>query len=71
MEKEINDIINYNGNNLRVVETPFCKGCFFQDKYPCFGKPHYEIVGHCEYLYRTDRKSVSFINIDNEYGKES
>lgn len=71
MEKEIDDIINYNGINLKVVEAPFCKGCFFREKYPCFGKPHHKIVGHCEYLYRTDRKSVSFVKIDSEYGKEN
>lgn len=65
MERSIGDIIKYNNTLLRVEDVPFCEECFFKDKFPCFGKPHHKVVGQCEYLYRTDRKSVSFVEIKN------
>lgn len=64
MERNVGEVFRFNGIRLKVVETPFCHGCFFRNQAPCLDKQHIEVTGHCEALLRIDNKSVSFIKVE-------
>lgn len=66
MEREIGDTFTYNGVVLRVEERKFCDACYFNTRYrsKCVFQPHIKITGYCEYLLRSDRKSVSFVKVN-------
>ena len=64
MEREIGETFDYKGVRLKVVNAPFCWDCYFKGFFPCLGKPHAKVTGHCEYLLRNDNKSVSFVKVN-------
>ena len=64
MEREIGETFDYKGVRLKVVNAPFCWDCYFKGFFPCLGKPHTKVTGHCEYLLRNDNKSVSFVRVN-------
>ena len=65
MEREIGETFEYKGIILRVEERAFCKDCYFNANYrsKCALQPFTKVTGYCEYLLRSDRKSVSFVKI--------
>lgn len=65
-ERKIGEIFYYNNTLLQVEERKFCDDCYFKSikrQCSCICQPHIKVTGHCEYLLRSDRKSVSFIKI--------
>ena len=66
MERGIGETFYYNKTLLQVEERKFCEDCYFKTikaQGSCIYQPYIKVSGHCEYLLRSDRKSVSFIKI--------
>ena len=76
MERKINEIFEYDGVRLKVIEhsNQFTIGgtcsedCYFYDR-ACSPKCSYrdrDITGQCQYALRSDCKGVYFKKVENE-----
>ena len=61
MERKIGDIFEYFGTTLEVVEYKECDDCYFY--HDCMERLTH-ITGLCFWLVRSDKKSVSFKEIN-------
>ena len=62
MEREIDDIFNYNGVKLQIVESnEYCNNCYFNYNYSACTKPN--TLDKCQKHYRKDNKNIHFKEI--------
>lgn len=67
MERKINEIFNYNGKKLKVVESKvdYCDNYFLFNFNDCCIEPNI-ICGECSRFNRSDNKSVIFVEVKEE-----
>ena len=63
MERQIGEIIDYNGTKLEVVEGESCSGCVFSDRRHCFDVKAF-LLGYCGGTLRSDGKYVYFKKVE-------
>ena len=72
MEREIEEIFDFNGAKLQVKDTGkmiSCDGCYFNEpKRACDGVRYINQTGKCFPSLRTDDRNVIFVEVD--YDKE-
>ena len=63
MERKIGDAFEYKGKIFKLAEAKgdVCLGCFFNGR--CFGSV---VAGECESYYRSDKKEVIFVEIQEQ-----
>ena len=63
MERKIGETFEYKGKIFKVVEAKgdICIGCFFNGR--CFAS---DVAGECESEYRSDKKEVIFVEIQEQ-----
>lgn len=69
MERKIEEIFEYKDKKLKVVEkgSSKCKKCFFHVR-ECLSSK--DVRGFCLKEYRTDKKSVIFVEVKDEQSQE-
>lgn len=71
MERAIGEVFDFNGVKLQVkdaVRKISCNGCYFLNGYKCKGKGiDCKIqIGKCFCNFRTDHKSVIFVEVNKD-----
>ena len=60
MERLIGEHFDYDGTTLEVVKCRPCRECYFLNRTICFKGYNNDIAGSCCPMYRSDRTSVIF-----------
>lgn len=65
MTRPIEDVFEYEGVQLKVVEHKDCRGCYFKCR-GCMAR-NISILGKCGPRTRSDKQSVIFVKTSQEH----